>query len=92
MELQPAFTLKLMLNDFPPESFSYADIQEELMEPSGIYRSYLLFGSFMAVYDLIVSDGVIHSDDHIVQLIGKNLAEIDLKVQWKVIDGLKSDA
>ena len=39
MELQPAFTLKLMLQDFPPETFSHADIHEELMVPSGIYRS-----------------------------------------------------
>ena len=39
MELQPAFTLKLMLQDFPPETFSHLDIHEELMEPSGIYRS-----------------------------------------------------
>ena len=39
MELQPAFTLRLIIEDFPPESFSYADIHEELEKPSGIYRS-----------------------------------------------------
>ena len=39
MDLQPAFTLKLILQDFHPESFSDADIHENLMEPSGIYRS-----------------------------------------------------
>ena len=40
----------------------------------------------------MVSNGVVHSNDHIVQLIGDNLAERELEVQWKVIDALKSDA
>ena len=39
MDLHSAFTLKLILQDFPPETFSHADIHENLMEPSGIYRS-----------------------------------------------------
>ena len=42
-------------------------------------------------YGSLVSNGVIHSDDHIVRLIGDNLAERDLEVQWKIIDALKSD-
>ena len=71
------------------------------MVPSGIYRSYLIFGSYMAprmelnfeaVYEFMVSNGVIHSNDHIVGLIGDNLAERDIEVQWEVIDALKSDA
>ena len=42
-------------------------------------------------YESLVSNGVVHSDDHIVRLIGDDLAERDLEVQWKVIDALKSD-
>ena len=75
MDLQSAFTLKLILQDFPPKSFSHVDIHEKLMEPSGIYRSMLLFGSFMApkmkitkknAYDKLVSNGDVRSDDQIV--------------------------
>ena len=39
----------------------------------------------------MVSNDVVHSDDHIVELIGDDLAEKDLEVQWKVICALKSD-
>ena len=42
-------------------------------------------------YESLVSNGVVHSDDHIVRLIGDDLAERDLEVQWKVIDALKSE-
>ena len=42
-------------------------------------------------YGSLVSNGVIHSDDHIVRLIGDNLAQRDLEVQWKILDALKSD-
>ena len=100
MELQPAFTLKLMLQDFPPDSFSHVDIHEELMVPSGIYRSQLIFGSYIAprmkltfetTYGSLVSNGIIHNDDIIVALIADILAERELEVQWEVIDALKSD-
>ena len=47
--------------------------------------------TFETAYGSLVSNGVIHSDDHIVRLIGDNLATRDLEVQWKVIDALKSD-
>ena len=42
-------------------------------------------------YASLVSNGVVHSDDHIVRLIGDNLVERDLDLQWKIIDALKSD-
>ena len=45
-------------------------------------------------YESMVSNGVIHSDEHIVRLIGDKLREmdeLDIEVQWKVIDALKSD-
>ena len=45
-------------------------------------------------YASLVSNGVVHSDDHIVRLIGDKLREmdeLDIEVQWKVLDALKSD-
>ena len=42
-------------------------------------------------YGPMVSNGVIHSDEHIVRLIGDKLTEMDIEVQWKVLDALKSD-
>ena len=42
-------------------------------------------------YGSLVSNRVIHSNDHIVRLIGDNLAQRDLEVQWKILDALKSD-
>ena len=39
----------------------------------------------------LISNGVIHSEDDIVRLIGEYLPERELEVQWKVIDALKSE-
>ena len=39
----------------------------------------------------LISNGVIHSEDDIVRLIGEYLPERELEVQWKVIDALKFD-
>ena len=48
MELEPDLTLKLIVLNFPPNSFSHQDIQIDLVEGSALTRTQLVFVNLFA--------------------------------------------
>ena len=83
MELETAFTLRLILRDLPPNSIKHTDLELDLIEGSGLTRAQLVFINIhsreneMAPAEtfqaLVNGDGSVVDDDTLVQEMSKSI-------------------